>query len=247
MQRRNFVRAAGCAAAFAWTAGWAAQKPRTIWSKEAFDAARPAAEAVQRHPFVTGVFAGTLRKSAFVSYLEQNLFYLSSYARALDVVAGRLGELSGFSKESQDFARWAQETRDLRQWTIDFASSLTGSRIDQKALCPAAETLAYIHLEERSAAHEELPAAAAALLPCFWIYDEFAEALRARAVLKGNPFRQWIEPLGSTDAHQSALRAAAAVDRLAEAASAGVLSRMKDLFVAGCWHEWSLFEAALRS
>ena len=135
MQRRNFVRAAGCAAAFAWTAGWTAQKPRTIWSKEAFDAARPAAEAVQRHPFVTGVFAGTLRKSAFVSYLEQNLFYLSSYARALDVVAGRLGELSGFSKESQDFARWAQETRDLRQWTIDFASSLTGSRIDEKALC----------------------------------------------------------------------------------------------------------------
>ena len=244
MQRRNFV---GAAAAFVWTAGFAGQKPPTIWSKEAFEAARPAAEAVRRHPFITGVFAGTLKKSAFVSYLEQNLFYLSNYARMLDVVAGRLKKISGFGNEAQDFACWAQETRDLRVWTKEFASTFVNHPIEEKALRPAPETLAYIGLEKHCATLEDLCVAAAAMLPCFWVYDDFGRALRAGARLEGNPYREWVEPLGTKQAHDSALRAAAAVDRLAEKASKDVLARMSDVFIAGCWHEWSLFEAACRS
>lgn len=246
MQKRVFISALGAAAALAFTGGYAASMTRSVWSESAFRAAHPAALAVRRHPFITGVFVGTLKKSAFVSYLEQNLFYLSNYARMLDVVAGRLKKISGFGNEAEDFARWAQETRDLRVWTKEFASTFVNRPIEEKALRPAPETLAYIGLEKHCAMLEDLCVAAAAMLPCFWVYDDFGRALRAGARLEGNPYREWVEPLGTKEAHDSALRAAAAVDRLAEKASKDVLARMSDVFVAGCWHEWSLFEAACR-
>src|ERR1700758_320982 len=49
----------------------------------------PIYRAILVHPFVRGLTDGSLPPAAFGRYVSQNFVYLSSYARALALLAGR--------------------------------------------------------------------------------------------------------------------------------------------------------------
>ena len=95
-------------------------------------------------------------------------------------------------------------------------------------------------LEDKS-----LAVAVVSAIPCFWIWDEFARTLRPTARIEGNPYREWVEPMGTEAAAASARSIIALADRLAERELPEVRARMTDIFAAGCWYEWMLFEAAV--
>lgn len=243
LSRRECLKAAFCATCLVSAGSVLAALPESGWSAEAFSAANPSLEAVKRHAFLQGVFQGTLAKEKFAAYLCQNIGYLDNYARCLDYLAVRLSRSRGFEKEVQALKQWAQETRDMRVWTIDYAGSLNGQKIDSLKIVPLPELLAYQDFETRCVRDAEPSIAMAALLPCFWVWNEFGKALRSGAVIEGNPFRDWVEGMGSEAADVSARKATALADRLAAAASDDVRKRMTDVFAAGCWLEWQLFDA----
>ncbi len=214
------------------------------WVESAVQLGETPLAAVLRHPFVSGVFAGTLAKGPFVLFLQQNLIYLAHYAAVLETLAGRLVRERGLKGESEAFAAWAQETLDMRDWTASYVKDLEGEIPQNAAAIGALQS--YVDFEEACAQGESLAAAVAAVLPCFWLWDAFGRKLRPGAKIDGNPFRAWVEGMGSEAAHASCIKILAVAESLARDASLEEKARMTDVFLAGCWHEWSLFEAVLR-
>lgn len=244
--RRQCLQLAGCTALFPFlTANVCAAQTQKSWSSTAFAAAKSVWQALIRHPFLTGAFAGTLEKSVFAAYLCQNIHYLENYARCLEELGKRLSQLPDFAGDAKNLATWAQETKDLGVWTIEYVASFTGKPVRPEEIVALPELLTYEALESRYVQHSNPAFAMAALLPCFWTWDEFGRALRPAARLRGNPFKDWVEGMGSEAAAESARKAVDLADRLSVRLSADQQKRMTDVFVAGCWMEWQLFDAVL--
>lgn len=123
LSRRDYLKAF-CAAYLLPIGGTFAAEPKEAWSRKAFAAAGSSLQAVKRHAFLRGVFEGTLSKRTFAAYLCQNISYLDNYASCLDLLAARLSQIRGFEQEARELKQWAQETRDMRVWTIDYVKSL---------------------------------------------------------------------------------------------------------------------------
>ena len=203
-------------------------------------------QAVKRHAFLRGEFDGTLSKRTFAAYLCQNISYLDNYASCLDLFAARLSQIQGFEQEALEFKQWARETRDMRVWTIDYVKSFTGQSVNPSEIVPLPELLAYQDFEARVVRSADLGVAMAALLPCFWIWNEFGKALRPTAKLQDNPFRDWVEGMGSQTSDVSARKAVSIADKLVQNGSDALRARVTDVFAAGCWLEWQLFDAVMR-
>ena len=245
--RRQCLQLAGCTALFPLlTANVCAGQAKKTWSSTAFAAAESVRRALVRHPFLTDAFAGTLEKSVFAAYLCQNILYLENYARCLEQLSERLSQLPDFASDAKNLATWAQETKDLRAWTIEYAASFTGKPIRPEEIVALPELLTYEALETRHLNHSNPAFAMAALLPCFWTWDEFGRALRPTARLQGNPFKDWVAGMGSDAAAASAREAVDLTDRLSSRLSSTEQNLMTDIFAAGCWMEWQLFAAVLR-
>ena len=246
LSRRDCLKAVFCTVCFISTNGAFATQLEARWSQRAFLAAGSSLQAVKRHAFLRGTFGGSLDKKKFSTYLCQNIGYLDNYAACLDLLAARLSRCQGFAQEVLELKQWARETRDLRVWTIDYVKRFTGRQVVPAEIVPLPELLAYQDFEARAAKSEDLGAAMAALLPCFWIWNEFGKALRPTAELHKNPFWEWVEGMGSEAADVSAQKAAAIADKLAQDGSQALQARMTDIFAAGCWLEWQLFDAVMR-
>lgn len=245
--RRQCLQLAGCTALFPLlTANVCAAQTQKSWSSTAFAAAESVRRTLIRHPFLTGAFAGTLEKSVFAAYLCQNILYLENYARCLEQLGKRLSPLPGFADDAKNLTIWARETKDLRAWTIEYAASFTEKPVRPEEIVALPELLTYEALESRYVQHSNPAFAMAALLPCFWTWDEFGRALRPAARLEGNPFKDWVEGMGSEAAAASARKAVDLADRLSKRLSSSEQNSMTDIFAAGCWMEWQLFEATLR-
>ena len=137
------------------------------------------------------------------------------------------------------YKRQEQETLALKAWTDDYMKQF-GAVFDQEALPATAEYMAF----EAEVIETKNPAVAmAALLPCFWIYNEFGEALRPQANLKNNPFSDWVQGFGTEASRQGTRLALEVADRLALSVSKQEQKRMTEVFLIGCRHELALFDA----
>lgn len=235
--------AAGAGLVFGGGAVHAADSAR--WSGTAFALAKPCTDALAVHPFLTAAFDGTLRKPVFVRYLLQNIGYLQNYALCLQAMADRVKRLQGFDEEAASLLVWAEETRSLRTWTIDYAGALLGKQVQPERIPATSALLAYEDFESKNVRDEDAGEAMASLLPCFYVWDVFGRALRPGARIEGNPMRSWVEGMGSEAAAASAAKAAALADRLAGRTDDSGRSLMTAVFLAGCWLEWQLFDAVM--
>lgn len=83
----------------------------------------------------------------------------------------------------------------------------------------------------KATAMEELAVECAAVLPCFWIYQEVGKAIHRSARLEGNPYAKWIETYADETFEQSVRTAIAVCDRLAADASDETRARMTQIFL----------------
>ena len=146
LSRRDYLKA--------FCAAYLLPIPKEAWSRKAFAAAGSSLQAVKRHAFLRGVFDGTLSKRTFAAYLCQNISYLDTYASCLDLLAARLSQIQGFEQEARELKQWAQETRDMRVWTIDYVKSFTGQSVNPSEIVPLPELLAYQDFEARAGRSE---------------------------------------------------------------------------------------------
>ncbi|MCI9053532.1 MAG: thiaminase II [Muribaculaceae bacterium] len=204
------------------------------WSDGAWTAAAPIYDKILTHPFVIELARGTLPPEKFTYYLRQDSLYLDNYARVLAHIASRLND----KKHVEDFMRFAIDG-------IEVEKAMHAVFLDSKLPARGETSPACMLYTSVLGACATLPAEveAAAVLPCFWIYEKVGKHIMASAGAD-NPYRQWIDTYGDATFEASTRRAIKICDELADKASTEVRQMMTDKFVTCTKMEWLFWDSA---
>lgn len=188
---------------------------------------------IGRHPFVEGIFDGTLPRPAFDHYVEQDVHYLSGYAVALQACAAQ-------AETAESVAFWAVAARD----TVEIEQLLHQEYLPGRPLPDrSAHCSAYVSLLLDLAGRASPPVLAAAVLPCFWIYSDLG-VQSAEMDLRRHPYAGWVETYRDPRFAAGTDKARALVDGLATGSSESVRAAMLQAFRSACRYERLLFDDA---
>lgn len=254
LSRRNLLKATtlfGAQAtvpfAFAQTVTLTSAKDPDTWSSKALPLGQHAIGAIKRHPFINEVCSGALAKPAFISYMALNIEYLDQYAKSLEYLGARVGVLFSLSHQGDLLRTWAKETDSVRDWCIKLYQEVARKEYSPKRVKRFAAGEDYAQFERCYAVKYDVAVGMAALLPCFWVYDQIGARIAKLRQTQDNPYAEWLESFGTIGSQESSQKAVALADTLARQADDNVRQQMTDVFVAGCWKEYACFDAAYRS
>ncbi|WOF24417.1 bifunctional hydroxymethylpyrimidine kinase/phosphomethylpyrimidine kinase [Microbacterium betulae] len=179
--------------------------------------------------FVRALADGTLSQEDFAHYLAQDSLYLRAYSRVLNGA----GELAPTLDEQVFWTRSAHTC-------LATELSLHRSRLAGDEPTPSRETTAYLDHLRSAAGSGEYRTLVAAVLPCFWLYQDIGARLAA-ASRPGHPYDDWLATY-SSDAFELSVREAIRwAQRAARAAGDDELRRMRAAFEASARHELAFF------
>ncbi|MCI2238643.1 TenA family protein [Paenibacillus sp. TRM 82003] len=208
--------------------------------------------AIDECRFLRELGDGTLDPGVFRHYLEQDEIYLAGYGRALALLASRAPDVASA-------AFWASSAHGAAV----VESALHGDLLTSGALPPAdgpahasPTTLGYVSHLVATAATAPYPVAAAAVLPCFWVYADVARRLArsAAAVLDAgaqHPYARWVAAYDAEEFHASVATARRLVDEAAAGPGGGevvheaVHEAMHEAFATATRYEFLFWETAL--
>jgi thiaminase (transcriptional activator TenA) len=188
---------------------------------------------------------GTLPLDAFRFYIEQDRLYLAGYTKALAILASR-------APDATTAAFWATSAASAVDEASLHESLLSGSALPPSDVYVehSPTCLGYTSYLIATAATEPYPVAAAAILPCFWIYADVAARLAGAAqdVLARDPehpYARWVSTYDSEDFRDIVSAARTLVDEAAEQATDAQLDAMVDAFVIATRYEALFWDTAL--
>jgi thiaminase (transcriptional activator TenA) len=200
-------------------------------------------QAIDAHPFLRELHAGTLPMNRFTYFILQDYVYLLDFAQVLCQGGGKSPNL-----ETLDlFCRHALGAVEVeRTFHASFGQSLGLSRKQLDAVPKGPMTQSYIgHLQSvaRSGSLGEL---VAAVLPCYWIYGEVGRRLYRNRPQKPKIYRQWIETYASDEFWQPVREQIHLMDRIAVAASSDEKKLMTAHFMLSSRYEFMFWDQAYR-
>ncbi|WP_043625358.1 TenA family protein [Nonomuraea candida] len=198
-------------------------------------------KAIHEHPFVLALGDGTLDADRFGFYMVQDARYLEAFSKALATASVR-------ADDPDEAAFWASSAHTAlaaeRQLHAGYVEELGA---DAAGLPTSPTCLAYSSFLQATALSAPYPVIAAAVLPCFWIYQDVGTALLERAGgTDGHPYGKWISTYADPDFAASVERAKAIADRLAAAADAGTREAMDRAYGRAAAYEWMFWDSAWR-
>lgn len=191
-------------------------------------------------PFNTELTAGTLSAERFRGYIIQDALYLGQYSRVLAVAGARgpdAATLRAFASSALEAVAVEQALHEqyLAKFGVDATSLATAE--------PSPDCLGYTSFLLATAYHDAWEVAAAALLPCFWIYWDVGCRIAKKADA-GNPYRAWIDTYAD-EAFGDAVRTVIGItDRAAAATTDVVRARMLNAFIRSSQYEWLFWDGA---
>jgi len=208
-----------------------------LWSEAA-----PILRAINDHPFVGELASGALSRERFQHYMVQDAIYLRGFGRALAfgaVKAPDAEQILHFSKATEVaiVVERALHAGFLQQFGIN------PEEAEGEEASPTCS--AYVNHLLAAATVGSFGDLAAAVLPCFWIYQDVGSRIAARAAPE-NPYQAWIDTYAGEEFAAAVARMRAVVD--AEGAGAGASQRaaMRSAFLRSCRYEWMFWDAAWR-
>ena len=170
--------------------------------------------AIEELAFLTELGDGTLAPAAFRHYLEQDALYLAGYARALALLAAR-------ASDPDAAAFWANSASVTRTVETALHADLLGSELlgpPSTELLHSPTCLGYVSYLVATAATASYAVAAAAVLPCYWVYADTGVRLAATArSTPGHPYARWVATYDDPGFQESTRRARQLVDDAATA------------------------------
>jgi thiaminase/transcriptional activator TenA len=213
----------------------------TRFTDELWQSTAPVYDAILAHPFIDELTDGSLSRDRFVFYMKQDALYLQDFSRALALTSSRLPDLDA-SQAFLGFAHgvFAVERQLHETYFRDFGVVLD---VHRAPACFAYTQ--FLLATATTGTHEE---AAAALLPCFWIYREVGNHIvaKARQAVAENPYAKWIETYSGDEYDTSVTRAIDVVEALGATASPGVRASMQRAFEKSVRLEWMFWDSAYR-
>ena len=208
------------------------------FSESAWGAIEPIYKSILEHPFNQELTQGTLAKERFQFYMKQDSLYLVDFARALAIAASRATDPDDLVL-LLDFSKGAIiAERGLHEFYFDFY----GIKLDvEKGPGCFTYTNFLISIAEHGSYEESL----AALLPCFWIYQEVGLHIHGNSVAK-NPYQKWINMYSGEEFQSVVKNAIALTDRIAKDVNDKQLQKMKEAFITSTRLEWLFWDSAYR-
>lgn len=182
--------------------------------------------------FIIGLREGNLPREAFVHYQLQDALYLTEYSRALATASS----LVPTGQEQAFWAKGAQECivveRALHaQWV---GTSWEGQPMDRT-------TKRYTDHLLATAARGDYSTLIAAVLPCYWIYQDVGEKLKEYSHPQ-HPYASWLDTYGDPGFEESTRQAKAYVARAWERAHRDRQAQMLDAFTYSSECEVEFFD-----
>jgi thiaminase/transcriptional activator TenA len=199
--------------------------------------------AIDGHPFLRELHAGTLPINRFTYFILQDYVYLLDFAQVLCQGGAKSLDLETLEL----FARHALGAVEVeRSFHASFGKTLglTGKQLDAVPKGPI--TQAYIgHLQSvaRSGTLGEL---VAAVLPCYWIYGEVGRRLYKGRPRKPKIYREWIETYAGEAFWQPVREQIQLMDKLGAVASSSEKKVMAANFILSSRYEFMFWEQAYR-
>lgn len=202
--------------------------------------------AIDELEFLRRLGDGTLPLDVFRTYIEQDVLYLTGYAKALALVAAH-------SPDPVTAGFWANSAATAATVEVTLHEGLlTGGTLPASDREPehSQACLGYVSYLTATAATEPYPVAAAAVLPCFWIYAEVGRSLAASAteVLAADPshpYAQWVTTYDAEEFHAAVAVARELVDAAADAATEEQRDAMVEAFTIASRYELMFWDTAL--
>lgn len=203
-------------------------------SQEAWKNSATIIEAIKAHPFNQSLMKGDLSLKKFGFYIEQDALYLQDFARALAYIAA-----TGPLQYVRDFLRYSEATFIAEQEVVHQFFRKSFHLQETGKLTPA--TLSYTSYLLRTCTMESLEVAIAAVLPCFWVYQEVGLFI-AQSAEKNNPYSRWIETYASEGFGKNVKGVIDIFDSLAQNTTETIRQKMLDAFYKSTcleWHFWN--------
>ena len=209
----------------------------TVWAEAA-----PILRAIDAHPFVGELASGALSRERFAGYMVQDALYLRGFGRALAlgaVKAPDAEQILHFSRAAEVaiVVERALHAGFLDRFGVDAAAA--------EAAEPSPTCAAYVNHLLATAVTGGFGELAAAVLPCFRIYEDVGGRIAAAAAA-GNPYQAWIDTYAGEEFAGAVRRMEAATDAAAEAAGAAQRAAMRAAYLRSCRYEWMFWDAAWR-
>lgn len=211
------------------------------WTHQAWESIEPLYQQILEMPFIEELSKGTLLKEKFQFYMLQDALYLADYGRAL----AALGSKAADNQMALDFFEFGKHA-------LIVESALHKSYFKEFELTPSpADELEpvchhYVHYLKSCVAFEPIEVAAAAVLPCFWIYKEVGDYIYRQQPAENNPYQSWIDTYAGEDFAAGVVKAKAYCDSLAENTTPHLQKRMLEAFQTSSRLEYMFWDAAYR-
>jgi len=207
------------------------------WSEQAWESVKPIYNKILTMPFNTELSNGTLPKEKFIFYLAQDAYYLLEFGRTLSTISGRMQDaelvmaFAGFSTGAIFAERSLHES-----YFVEFGLP---NKVE-----PSPATLLYTNYILSQAAYASVEVAAAAVLPCFWIYKAVGDHIFAQQTGDQNPYKRWIDMYAGLEFAAAVEKAITITDQLAEGANAATQQKMLSAFEMATRLEWMFWDSA---
>ena len=218
-------------------AGEAVVKPTGPWTAALWAAGGETWHQILDLPFVRALGDGTLDEDLFAFYLDQDALYLRDYSRALATLSARAD-----TAEAQ--VHWAAGAHEA----IAAESQLHEGWLANRARLggPSPITMGYTNFLRASAAGDDYVVGAAAILPCYWLYEEVGAVLSSQNHAD-HPYAEWLSMYGGEEFAAEVARSLAEVERAFEAASPAQRVRAARAYLSACVYEREFFDQAHRA
>lgn len=210
------------------------------FTKEVRASAEKIWQESKEHPFILELKAGILPPEIFRFYLIQDRYYLEEFSKIHLKAAD-------FTTNKEIKMLFLEGVKSLEAAEISVRNTffkelaVTDEEISQTSIAPSAYH--YTSHMYREVESKSLARIAAALLPCYWLYQEIGEELRK----SGSPdplYQRWIETYDSDDYREAVIRQRNLTDHLAEQVSIEERSLMKQAFIISSYEELDFWEMA---
>lgn len=207
------------------------------WSEQAWERVKPIYNQILAMPFNQELSNGTLPKEKFIFYLAQDAYYLLAFGRTLSAISSRMQDaemvlaFAGFATGAIFAERGLHES-----YFVEFG-------LDSEVQ-PTPSTLLYTNYILSQAAYANVEVAAAAVLPCFWIYKAVGDYIFAQQTGDQNPYKRWIDMYSGADFAAAVEKAIRITDELAMQASAETRDKMLLAFEMATRLEWMFWDSA---
>ncbi|MFI8593092.1 bifunctional hydroxymethylpyrimidine kinase/phosphomethylpyrimidine kinase [Microbacterium sp. NPDC078428] len=203
---------------------------------EWWECTREIRRRIDELPFVRGLGEGTLDRQAFLWYLGQDALYLRDYSRAL-AEASRLAP----TPEEQAFWAGAAQSAIAAELQLHESQLAPGTLEDVR---PSETTTAYLNHLLACAGRGDYAVLIAALLPCFWLYQDVGARLHPLSHAE-HPYRSWLDTYADDAFEASTRRAIDIVTRAAAGAREATRVAMREAFRVSSDHEHAFFAVAI--